>query len=106
MCPVVLEEDPVPLFAHAAFECMQLLVQPLVRKLEFLKFISPARHLKGFQFLEERCAGGMHQGTWLFGIVLNIYLNLHLARCAARPRDKAGVGVVIRLVLGGGQHGS
>jgi hypothetical protein len=47
----------------------------------------------------------MHQETRLFGIVFYIYLNLHLARCAARTRAKAGVGVVVRLVLGGGQHG-
>ena len=66
-----------------------LLVQPLVRKFGLLMFVLPTRPLKGFQFLEERCARRMHQG-----IALYIHLDLYLARCAARTRAKAGSGVV------------
>jgi hypothetical protein len=96
---------PSPALRTCTVECMQLLVQPLGRKLQLLKFVLSTRPPKCFQFLEERCVRRMHQGTRLFSIVRYLSLNLHLSRCSVRSEAKAGVGVV-RLILGGGQHDS
>ena len=75
MCPVVLEEDRVPLFEHA-FECMRSSCN---------RWFADLSCSSSYCKLDTRRASSssksdaprMHQGTRLFRIDLWIYLDLH-----------------------------